>query len=107
MILDNEKYIKVRGAQAQGARTVKEVKDMTNIDIEDDDEYREIDRVLQNVCKCQNVSVNEVVEAVKNKKFHIYAVSTIEEGIEVLTGVPAGKKDKDGKFPAGTVNYLV
>ena len=45
--------------------------------------------------------------AVKNKKFHIYSVSTIEEGIEVLTGVPAGKKDKNGKFPAGTVNYLV
>ena len=50
---------------------------------------------------------DEVVDAVKNKKFHIYAVSTIEEGIEVLTGVPAGKKDKDGKFPAGTVNYHV
>lgn len=50
---------------------------------------------------------DEVVDAVKNKKFHIYAVSTIEEGIEVLTGVPAGKKDKDGNFPAGTVNYLV
>jgi len=50
---------------------------------------------------------DEVVDAVKNKKFHIYAVSTIEEGIEVLTGVPAGKKDKEGKFPAGTVNYLV
>ena len=50
---------------------------------------------------------DEVVEAVKNKQFHIYAISTIEEGIEVLTGVPAGKKDKDGKFPAGTVNYLV
>jgi len=50
---------------------------------------------------------DEVVDAVKNKKFHIYAVSTIEEGIEVLTGVPAGKKDKDGKFPAGTINYLV
>ena len=50
---------------------------------------------------------NEVVEAVKNKQFHIYAVSTIEEGIEVLTGVPAGKKDKNGKFPAGTINYLV
>lgn len=49
---------------------------------------------------------DEVVDAVKNKKFHIYAVSTIDEGIEVLTGVPAGKKDKDGKFPAGTVNYL-
>ena len=50
---------------------------------------------------------DEVVDAVKNKKFHIYAVSTIEEGIEVLTGVPAGKKDREGKFPAGTVNYLV
>ena len=50
---------------------------------------------------------DEIIEAVKNKQFHIYSVSTIEEGIEVLTGVPAGKKDKDGKFPAGTVNYLV
>lgn len=49
----------------------------------------------------------EVIQAVKNKKFHIYSVATIEEGIEVLTGVPAGKKDKNGKFPAGTVNYLV
>ena len=50
---------------------------------------------------------DEVVEAVKNKQFHIYSISTIEEGIEVLTGVPAGKKDSFGKFPAGTVNYLV
>ena len=66
MILDKEKYLKVRGAQSQGARTVKEVKDMTDIVIENDDEYREIDRVLHNACKCQNVSVNEVVAAVKN-----------------------------------------
>lgn len=50
---------------------------------------------------------NEIVEAVKNKLFHIYSVSTIEEGIEVLTGVPAGKKDKNGQFPAGTVNDKV
>ena len=50
---------------------------------------------------------DEVVDAVKNKLFHIYSISTIEEGIEVLTGVPAGKKDKDGHFPAGTVNYCV
>ena len=50
---------------------------------------------------------DEIIEAVKNNLFHIYAVSTIEEGIEVLTGVPAGKKDKNGHFPAGTVNYLV
>jgi len=49
----------------------------------------------------QNLNLSdEVVEAVKNKKFHIYAVSTIDEGIEVLTGVPAG----DINIP-GTVNY--
>lgn len=60
---------------------------------------------IQNVMNL-NLS-DEVVEAVKNKKFHIYAVSTIEEGIEILTGVPAGKRDKNGNFPAGTVNYLV
>ena len=50
---------------------------------------------------------DEIIQAVKEKKFHIYSISTIEEGIEVLTGVPAGKKDKDGHFPAGTINYLV
>ena len=49
---------------------------------------------------------NEVIESVKNKEFHIYAISTIDEGIEILTGVPAGKKNKDGKFPAGTIKYL-
>lgn len=50
---------------------------------------------------------DDIIEAVKNKQFHIYSISTIEEGIEVLTGVPAGKKDKEGHFPAGTINYLV
>ena len=60
---------------------------------------------IQNVNNLQ--LSDEIVEAVKNKKFHIYSVSTIEEGIEVLTGVPAGKKDKNGKFPAGTVNCKV
>ena len=48
----------------------------------------------------------EIVNAVKKGLFHVYAVSTIDEGIEVLTGVPAGKKDKNGNFPAGTINYL-
>ncbi len=50
---------------------------------------------------------DEIITSVKNKEFTIYAISTIDEGIEVLTGVPAGKKDKEGKFPAGTINYLV
>ena len=49
----------------------------------------------------------KLLKQLKIKKFHIYAVSTIEEGIEVLTGVPAGTKDKDNHFPAGTINYLV
>ncbi len=50
---------------------------------------------------------DEIIESVKNSNFHIYAISTIDEGIEILTGVPAGKPNKDGKFPAGTINYLV
>ena len=49
---------------------------------------------------------DEVITAVKEKKFHIYAITTIEEGIEILTGVPAGKKDSSGNFPAGSINYL-
>ena len=59
---------------------------------------------VQNVDNLQ-LSDN-VIDAVKSGLFHIYSVSTIDEGIEVLTGVPAGKKDKNGKFPSGTVNYL-
>ena len=50
---------------------------------------------------------DEIVESVKLGKFHIYAISTIDEGIEILTGVPAGKQNKEGNFPAGTINYLV
>ena len=50
---------------------------------------------------------NEIVESVRNGLFKIYAVSNIDEGIEVLTGVPAGKKNRLGNYPAGTVNYLV
>ncbi|MDX2502770.1 MAG: ATP-binding protein [Deltaproteobacteria bacterium] len=45
----------------------------------------------------------EVVDAVKKHKFHVYQVSTVEEGIEILTGVPAGKADKNGNFPDKTV----
>jgi len=49
---------------------------------------------------------DEVIEQVKAKNFHIYAVSNIDEGIEILTGVPAGKKDSTGRYPAGSINYL-
>lgn len=51
----------------------------------------------------QNLNLDdEIVNAVKNGKFHIYAVSTIDEGIEILTGVPAGTKDMPG-----TINSMV
>ena len=49
----------------------------------------------------------EVVKAVRDGEFHIYAVSTIDEGIEVLTGVEAGELDDDGGYPNGTVHALV
>ncbi len=45
----------------------------------------------------------DVIDAVKAGKFHIYPIKTIEEGIEVLTGVSAGKRRLKGKFPADTV----
>jgi len=49
----------------------------------------------------------DVVEAVKAGKFHIYAVSTIDEGIEVLTDVAAGVRNSDGSYPEGSVNDRV
>jgi len=49
---------------------------------------------------------DEIIEAVKEGKFHIWAVKTIDEGIEILTGVKAGKKKKDGTYPEGTINCL-
>ncbi|MGA2955512.1 MAG: S16 family serine protease, partial [Thermodesulfobacteriota bacterium] len=49
----------------------------------------------------------DLVEAVAAGKFHIYPVQTIDQGIEILTGWSAGEKGPDGKYPPGTVNYLV
>lgn len=50
---------------------------------------------------------DEVLEAVKADKFHIYSVKTINEGIELLTGIPAGEPDKEGCYPEGTIFNLV
>ena len=49
----------------------------------------------------------DVIEAVAAGKFRIYAVSTIDEGIEILTGVPAGVRGADSVYPEGTVNFRV
>jgi lon-related putative ATP-dependent protease len=49
----------------------------------------------------------DVVEAVRHGQFAIYPISTIDEGIEILTGVKAGERGPEGRFPGGTVNRLV
>ena len=49
----------------------------------------------------------EILEAVNKKRFHIYAVHNIEEGIELLCGVSAGKIGKNGRYPAGSLFYRV
>ena len=49
----------------------------------------------------------DVVEAVRENRFHVYPISTIDDAITLLTGVPAGQRNARGRFPAGTVNYRV
>ena len=49
----------------------------------------------------------EVAQAVKDGKFRIYAVATVDEAVAVLTGMPVGVRQADGAFPAGTFNFLV
>jgi predicted ATP-dependent protease len=49
----------------------------------------------------------DVVEAVRHGQFSIYPVATVDEGIEILTGVKAGERGAEGRFPAGTINRLV
>lgn len=50
---------------------------------------------------------DEVIKAVREKKFHIYSVRTIDEGIEILTGVKAGKLKSDGTFEKDSINFKV
>lgn len=50
---------------------------------------------------------SDVVAAVAEGKFRIFAVSTVDQGIELLTGIPAGERDASGLFPEGTINRLV
>jgi lon-related putative ATP-dependent protease len=49
----------------------------------------------------------DVVQAVTDGQFHIYPVEYIDQGIELLTGVPAGERDDQGKYPEGSINDLV
>jgi lon-related putative ATP-dependent protease len=49
----------------------------------------------------------DVVEAVEAGQFHVYPVETVDQGIEILTGLPAGESDEEGEYPEGSVNELV
>jgi lon-related putative ATP-dependent protease len=49
----------------------------------------------------------ELTEAVEQGKFHIYTIETIEDGIEVFTGMPAGDLKPDGTYPEETFNHMV
>ena len=64
--------------------------------------------VLIHQSNVQNLMLKEkVVDAVRNGKFHIYAVKTIDEGIELLTGVKAGLRRSDGTFEEDSVSFKV
>jgi lon-related putative ATP-dependent protease len=49
----------------------------------------------------------DVVQAVKEGQFHIHAIEHIDEGLELLTGIPAGEKDEEGSYPKESVNGKV
>ncbi len=49
----------------------------------------------------------EVVEAIRDGRFHIYPVETIDQAVEIITGMESGERDSSGRFKEGTVNYLV
>ena len=49
----------------------------------------------------------DVREAVSNGQFAVYAIETVDDGIELLTGIPAGERDSSGCFPEGSINRRV
>jgi hypothetical protein len=49
----------------------------------------------------------EVLSALEYGLFHIYAVNTIDQGIEILTGIPVGERSLDSTFPEGTLHHAV
>jgi hypothetical protein len=50
---------------------------------------------------------DEVIEAVRAGRFHVWAVRHVDEGIELLSGSSAGRRDADGRFPAASFHYRV
>ena len=50
---------------------------------------------------------DDVLAAVEAGRFHLWTVETVDEGMELLTGLPAGERGDDGRFPPGSVNARV
>ncbi|MFB6240735.1 MAG: Lon protease family protein, partial [Gemmatimonadota bacterium] len=49
----------------------------------------------------------DVVEAIDEGRFHVWPVAHVDQGMEILTGEPMGERDEEGRYPEGTINYLV
>ena len=93
MKLDMEKYKKIRMAQAEGVRTIEELKERTDIVIESDEEQKEMEAVLKNACKCKNVSIEDIVNAVNN------GADTVEKVAEMTGAGTACGRCKTGLIP--------
>lgn len=64
--------------------------------------------VLIPISNVENLMLKEeIVEAIREGNFHIYSISNIKEGIEILTGIKAGEKQSDGKYPEDTIYGMV
>ena len=64
--------------------------------------------VLIPIANAKNLMLRaDVVDAARDGRFHVYPIATIDQGIECLTGVPAGERDAEGRFPEGTINHAV
>ncbi len=93
MKLDMEKYKQIRMAQAKGARTIEELKELSDIVIENEEELKVVEDVLKNACKCKNISIEEVVNTVKN------GADTVEKVMEATGAGTACGRCKAGLIP--------
>jgi len=56
---------------------------------------------------CHLMLRHDVVDAVRNGRFHVWKVSSVDQALELLTGLPAGAPDEKGEMPAGSVNSRI
>ncbi|PNX50496.1 MAG: hypothetical protein BV458_13115 [Thermoplasmata archaeon M9B2D] len=55
-----------------------------------------------------NLMLNQdVIDAIEEGQFRIYAIDTMEEGMEILTGMKTGALSEDGTYPEGSINFLI